>query len=174
MGEPWLNFQSVRSTVLIVDEESGEQRLLSRIGNAMRGHGSPEDIPLFYVSLYGFNLTKERGAVELEDLVNEIKPGLVIIDAMADLMLGGDENLWPPTSSSFGSRSNYSKRRLLPSWMAYTSNESGQFKIYVRPFPDVKGGGRWQVSTNYGDSPLWSPDGRGYCQVNPASAIMDG
>jgi Tol biopolymer transport system component len=44
-------------------------------------------------------------------------------------------------------------------WMAYTSNESGQPQIYVRPFPDVEGG-RWQVSPSGGDSPLWSRDGR--------------
>ncbi len=44
-------------------------------------------------------------------------------------------------------------------WMAYTSDESGQAQIYVRPFPDVDKE-RWQVSTNGGNSPLWSPDGR--------------
>jgi hypothetical protein len=42
-------------------------------------------------------------------------------------------------------------------WLAYQSNESksGQFEIYVRPFPDVKGG-YWQVSTEGGTQPLWS------------------
>ena len=45
-------------------------------------------------------------------------------------------------------------------WMAYISDESGQDEVYVRPFPEVESGGRWQVSTNGGDSPLWSPDGR--------------
>jgi serine/threonine-protein kinase len=44
-------------------------------------------------------------------------------------------------------------------WLAYTSNESGQYQVYVRPFPEVEGG-RWQVSTSGGDSPLWSRDGR--------------
>ena len=31
-------------------------------------------------------------------------------------------------------------------WLAYESNSSGSFEIYVRPFPNV-GGGQWQVST---------------------------
>jgi serine/threonine-protein kinase len=44
-------------------------------------------------------------------------------------------------------------------WMAYQSNESGREEIYVRPFPNVNKG-RWQVSTNGGNSPLWSPDGQ--------------
>jgi eukaryotic-like serine/threonine-protein kinase len=44
-------------------------------------------------------------------------------------------------------------------WIAYTSDESGQPEIYVRPFPDADGG-RWQVSTSGGDSVLWSKNGR--------------
>ena len=43
--------------------------------------------------------------------------------------------------------------------MAYTSNESGRSQVYVRPFPDVDEGGRWQISTGGGDSPLWSREG---------------
>jgi serine/threonine-protein kinase len=44
-------------------------------------------------------------------------------------------------------------------YMAYTSNESGRSQVYVRPFPDVDEGGRWQISTGGGDSPLWSREG---------------
>ena len=43
-------------------------------------------------------------------------------------------------------------------WMAYESDESGQFEIYVRPFPDVNSG-RWLVSSGSGTEPLWSPAG---------------
>lgn len=43
--------------------------------------------------------------------------------------------------------------------MAYASNESGRYEVYVRPFPEVNKG-KWQVSTGGGDSPLWSQDGR--------------
>jgi serine/threonine protein kinase len=43
-------------------------------------------------------------------------------------------------------------------WVAYISNESGQSEIYVRPFPGP--GGKFQISTGGGSSPLWSGDGR--------------
>jgi serine/threonine-protein kinase len=42
-------------------------------------------------------------------------------------------------------------------WLAYQSNESGQFEIYVRPFPS--GGSRTTVSNAGGTEPLWSRDG---------------
>jgi serine/threonine protein kinase/dipeptidyl aminopeptidase/acylaminoacyl peptidase len=57
-------------------------------------------------------------------------------------------------------------------WMAYASNESGQLEIYVRPFPEVNKG-RWQVSTNGGNTPLWSPNGRElfYLKEDAAMAV---
>jgi serine/threonine-protein kinase len=39
-------------------------------------------------------------------------------------------------------------------WLAYASNESGQFEVYVRPFPGP--GGKWQISTGGGSFPTWS------------------
>ncbi len=43
-------------------------------------------------------------------------------------------------------------------WLAYTSDESGENEVYVRPFPD--GGAKTLVSTGGGGSPVWSRDGR--------------
>ena len=45
-------------------------------------------------------------------------------------------------------------------WMAYQSNASGDFEIWVRPFPEVDSGSRRQVTTTGGMQPLWGPDGR--------------
>jgi serine/threonine-protein kinase len=44
-------------------------------------------------------------------------------------------------------------------WLAYDSDESGQFEVYVRPYPDADRA-RWQVSVGGGKQPLWSKDGR--------------
>ena len=45
-------------------------------------------------------------------------------------------------------------------WVAYNANETGlrRRQVYVRPFPDVDSG-RWQVSTDGGDWPVWNPAG---------------
>jgi serine/threonine-protein kinase len=39
-------------------------------------------------------------------------------------------------------------------WLAYVSNESGGYEVYVRPFPGP--GGKWQISTGGGLYPRWS------------------
>ncbi len=44
-------------------------------------------------------------------------------------------------------------------WLAYHSNESGEFQVYVRPFPSVQAD-RWQVSTTGGTRAAWARSGR--------------
>jgi dipeptidyl aminopeptidase/acylaminoacyl peptidase len=43
-------------------------------------------------------------------------------------------------------------------WVAYTSDESGRYEVYVRPYPP--GPGKWKISVNGGDAPRWSHDGK--------------
>lgn len=44
------------------------------------------------------------------------------------------------------------------SWLAYTSNESGTYEVYVRAFPNPAG--KWQISNGGGAYPVWSQAGR--------------
>ena len=44
-------------------------------------------------------------------------------------------------------------------WIAYTSDESDQKEIYVRPFPNLDER-KWTISRGGGETPVWSPDGR--------------
>jgi len=43
-------------------------------------------------------------------------------------------------------------------WLAYVSNESGRYEVYVQPYPGP--GGKWPMSSDGGTEPAWSPDGR--------------
>lgn len=42
-------------------------------------------------------------------------------------------------------------------WIAYTSNESGQYEVYIAPFSDA--GGKTLVSTGGGAGPVWARNG---------------
>lgn len=48
-------------------------------------------------------------------------------------------------------------------WIAYISDESGQFEIYVTSFPVP--GRKWQISSGGGSDPRWTPDGRGIAYI---------
>ena len=56
-------------------------------------------------------------------------------------------------------------------WIAYTSDESGQQEVYVRPFPATEGG-RWLVSLGGGLEPVWSRDGRELFYLSPTLQMM--
>lgn len=43
-------------------------------------------------------------------------------------------------------------------WLAYDSDESGRWEVYIVGFP--QGEGKWQVSTGGGQQPRWRRDGR--------------
>ena len=87
--------------------------------------------------------------------------GLVFHYLSADS--GWDVGLWsvgaeraePLLSSPFNERSS----ALSPDgeWLAYQSDETGRFEVYVQRFPGL--GDRVQVSTAGGVQPVWAPDG---------------
>jgi len=56
-------------------------------------------------------------------------------------------------------------------WLAYASNESGQFEVFVRPFPNTRNT-RWQVSNGGGFQPRWSPDGRTLYYIDPGAGEL--
>ena len=70
--------------------------------------------------------------------------------------LDGDGSSEPLLASEF----NELNAEISPDggWLAYQSDASGQFEIYVRPFPKVDEG-RFQISRAGGTEPLWARDG---------------
>jgi Tol biopolymer transport system component len=72
------------------------------------------------------------------------------------LPLDGDRKLIPLVTTEFSER----QPRLSPDgrWLAYYSDESGRFEVYVRRFPVTEE--KWQVSPRGAVWPYWRGDGR--------------
>jgi eukaryotic-like serine/threonine-protein kinase len=56
-------------------------------------------------------------------------------------------------------------------WVAYASNESGDWEIYVTTFPGAQG--KWQVSRGGGTQPRWRGDGKEIYYVDPKGMLTD-
>ena len=54
-------------------------------------------------------------------------------------------------------------------WLAYQSDESGQFEVYIATLP--VSGERWKISTAGGSHPRWRADGRELFFIRPAGDL---
>jgi Tol biopolymer transport system component len=90
------------------------------------------------------------------------------VKTMADiwvLPLEGDRKPTPLLATEFNEVSAVFSPDMR--WIAYVSNESGRYEVYVRPFtasgpggaPSL-GEGKWQISKDGGSYPRWVADGR--------------
>lgn len=93
-GKPWLGFDVKPCTVLIIDEESGEHRLADRMKSVMTSENANRyTTPIRSVSMARFDLRNgDEELTLLIDVIEQVGAKLVIIDALVDVMLGGDEN----------------------------------------------------------------------------------
>jgi eukaryotic-like serine/threonine-protein kinase len=59
-------------------------------------------------------------------------------------------------------------------WVAYQSNESDRFEIWVQPFPlpGQTRAGKWQVSTKGGTQVRWNPNGGELFYLSPDARLM--
>ena len=55
-------------------------------------------------------------------------------------------------------------------WVAYSSNESARWEVYVVPFPGP--GGKYQISTEGGQQPRWRRDGKELFFLSPDKKLM--
>jgi eukaryotic-like serine/threonine-protein kinase len=105
------------------------------------------------------------------------RDGRYIVELVADpktkddiwiLPLFGDRRSFVYLNGEF----NEGDAKLSPNgqWLAYASDETGRSEVYLQTFP--KPGGKIQVSTNGGDLPLWSPDGKELYYIGADRKLM--
>jgi Tol biopolymer transport system component/tRNA A-37 threonylcarbamoyl transferase component Bud32 len=84
------------------------------------------------------------------------------------LPLSGDQKPTPFVQTEF---TEY-QGRFSPDgrWVAYASNLSGTYEVYVQSFPSS--GGKWQISTGGGAQPQWRRDGKELFYLAPDRKLM--
>ena len=76
------------------------------------------------------------------------------------------------TSLFLSTPANEANGRFSPDvrWLAYASDESGRYEVYVQPFPAT--GGKWQISTAGGGQPVWNRNGKEIFYVSADNKLM--
>jgi len=82
--------------------------------------------------------------------------------------LTGEAKLSPFLASPY----NEVQGRFAPNsrWIAYASDESGKFEVYVRPFPAANG--QWLISAAGGSQPEWRRDGKELFYISADRKMM--
>ena len=57
-----------------------------------------------------------------------------------------------------------------PRWVAYQSDETGRYEVYIQAFPEPRG--KTQISTGGGQYPQWGAGGRELFYVSPDNKLM--
>jgi Tol biopolymer transport system component/predicted Ser/Thr protein kinase len=146
-----------------------------RIGFMSIRGGSPD---LYQRSSTGAGTEEPLHASERGKYTNDWSPDgrfllFRAVDAKSNLELwslplGGDRKPTPFLRSPFG----VSHGQFSPDgrWVAYTSNESGRWEIFVAPFPGP--GGNWRVTSAGGTEPRWRRDGKELFYLAPDGKLM--
>jgi eukaryotic-like serine/threonine-protein kinase len=130
---------------------------------AADGSGNPERLTQSPLGQFPYQTTPDGKQI----VVQETDETSINVHVMS---LDGDRRLTPLLNTP----ANEISARVSPDgrWLAYSSDESGQYEVYVRPFPRV-GDGRRQVSTEGGGGPAWTSSGRELVYLKQNGAALE-
>lgn len=146
----------------VIYGSSNQSSALSLYRKAVDGESAPELLASAKAGLIPTDVSRDGRFVAITTSSPENKQDIVIMP------LSGDHKLTPFMQTQFNERA----ARFSPDdkWMAFSSDESGRYEIYLAPFPN--GGRKWQVSNAGGGTPLWSRDGKEIYFIARDNTIM--
>lgn len=148
-----IRIASSKSGSNIVSWKASDNTGVSEVITPPLGKGTQSVSPYFFADADRMLVFREQAHPDTADNI-----GMISLDADSEpvWLLAGEGNERNAELSPGGK------------WMAYQSDESGEFEVYVRPFPNVDDA-QWVVSTAGGLKPLWARNGRELFYLEPGS-----
>ncbi len=177
MGRPALS-RDGRSALLTVATRGGLPQLMlkqldrgpaSKIGGGVAASWLPGGREFIATGQRGFLRGPVDGSVAPRETVSigplgapEVSPDgkWIVANYASDLYLLPADGSAPPRPLVVNAGNKF-RSAISPDgrWVAYSSDESGRFEIYVRPFPEAQAS-KHQVSVAGGMAPRWAASGR--------------
>ena len=128
LGLDWLGFSTVQGPVLVIDEESGLDRFNRRLLQLLTGLGITTALPIYYICLAQFDLRDPADLAEIKDICDQVKPVLIVGDALVDLMVGGDENAVKDTQPLFRNLRNLADEKNAAVALIHHAGKTGKYR----------------------------------------------
>ena len=137
-GARWGDFETHQTKVLFVDEENGESEMATRAAFCIRGALAEKTLDLRYISLAAFHLDNPQDEAILTNEILAQGAGLVIFDALADLMLG-DENAKQDTQPVFNALRRITEKTGAAIIVIHHANKQNGFRgsSVIKDAPDI-------------------------------------
>lgn len=138
-GNAWGDLNTTKTKVLYIDEEIGNSEMHLRGQQCIKGATLANDpIDLKYISLAGFHLDNPQHEAILTNEILAQGVGLVIFDALADLMLG-DENSKQDTQPIFNALRRIVEKTGAAIVVIHHANKTGGYRgtSVIRDAPDI-------------------------------------
>jgi eukaryotic-like serine/threonine-protein kinase len=142
----------------------------------------PKDTNVFVKQAQGLQPARsifsvsENGQSTNDPIPNSWSPDNRLLLATLQAAAGGSQLVLIQPSSGkmtpfLSTKSSESNGQISPDgkWVAYASNESGDWEVYVTTFPTAAG--KWQVSRGGGTEPRWRGDGKELFYIGPKSML---
>jgi Tol biopolymer transport system component/predicted Ser/Thr protein kinase len=114
--------------------------------------------------------SRDGGSVLLSREAPDTKYDLWIYHTTPDGKLTPGNQPTPYLRTAFNEQNARFSPEPNPRWVAYQSDATGRFEIYLQSFPQPRGEQR--LSTGGGTQPRWSADGRELFYVSPDNQLM--
>jgi hypothetical protein len=127
-GEEWIGLKTIQGPVLIIDEESGDHRLSTRLKKILEGHNDSDENPteIYYSSMCGADIKSDKDLLEIEKFILEKNIKFCVIDALMDVVLGADENSVMEMMPAFSSLRKLSERVSAAFWVIHHNDKAGK------------------------------------------------
>jgi hypothetical protein len=94
----------------------------------MLAHNAPQDIPFNFMSLPSFDLSEEAEIAEFKKFAQSVGAGLIIIDALADVLRGHNENTVGSTEPFFNTLRTVAEDLHAAILIIHHNNKSGTIR----------------------------------------------
>jgi hypothetical protein len=132
------DFETKKCRVLFIDEENGDDEISDRLGRCLRGALVDETADLRYISLAAFHLDNPQDEAMLMAEIKAQEAGLVVLDALADLMIG-DENSKQDTQPVFNALRRIAEKTGAAILVIHHANKNGGHRgsSVIKDAPDI-------------------------------------